>query len=200
MCLHEKILGVQNFWYGSNFRGFNFRTAVGHRKLNPVENNRLYGMLYTCIHTSILFITSASLFTIVAITFLIIQIVMTIVTFVYIKKHTLEGSVQLKKAVAKVLVYIFIASIVTLIMAPVLSFILHLIIPGYTTVTSAARGYLSRLLLGVPGIATPLVSIALLKPVRIAIKTIPKNLFCKKDDQIHFTGVDGAIELQTSSV
>ena len=43
LCLHEKILGVQNFWYGSNFRGFNFRTAVGDRKLNPVENNRLYG-------------------------------------------------------------------------------------------------------------------------------------------------------------
>ena len=46
MCLHEKILGVQNFWYGSNFRGFNFRTAVGDRKLNPVENNRLYGILH----------------------------------------------------------------------------------------------------------------------------------------------------------
>ena len=39
----KKILGVQNFWYGSNFRGFNFRSAVSDRKLNPVENNRLYG-------------------------------------------------------------------------------------------------------------------------------------------------------------
>ena len=162
------------------------------------------GLCSIRIHTSILFTASASLITIVAFTFLIIQIVMLIITFVYIKKHTLEGSVQLKKAVAKVLVYIFIASIVTLIgtIVPALSFILHLIIPGYNAVTSTARNYLSRLLFSVPGIATPLVAIALLKPVRDAIKTMTKNLFCKKDNKIHPATTEentGAIELQTLS-
>ena len=44
ICSHEKISGVQKFWCGSNFREFNFRTAVDDRKLNPVENNRLYGI------------------------------------------------------------------------------------------------------------------------------------------------------------
>ena len=34
------------FWCGSNFRRFNFRSAIGDRKLNPVENNRLYGNRY----------------------------------------------------------------------------------------------------------------------------------------------------------
>ena len=35
--------GCSKFWHGSNFPGFNFRSAVGDRKLNPVENNWLYG-------------------------------------------------------------------------------------------------------------------------------------------------------------
>ena len=142
------------------------------------------------------------LLTIVAVIFLIIQIVMIIVTFVYIKKHTLEENVQIKKAVAKVLVYIFIASIVTFIgtIVPALSF---LIIPGSTIVIMTARSYLARLLFSVPGIATPIVAIALLKPVRDAIKTMPKNLFCKKDNKIHPTTTEentDTTELQTSSV
>ena len=101
------------------------------------------------IYKSILFTTSASMITIVAITFLIIQIVMIIVTFMYIKKHTLEENVQIKKAVAKVLLYIFIASIVTLFgtIAPALRFIVRLIIPGSTIVSSTARNYFTRLLL-----------------------------------------------------
>ena len=163
------------------------------------------GICSVRIYSSILFAISASLATILAFIFLIIQIVMIIVTFVYIKKHTLEGSVQLKKAVAKVLVYIFIASIVTFIgtIAPALSFIVHLIIPGSTTVTMTVRIYLTRLLFSVPGIATPIVAIALLKPVRDAIKTMTKNLFCKKDNKVHPTMTEestGAIELQTHQV
>ena len=162
------------------------------------------GICFVRIYTSIPFTISTSLVTIVAITFLIIQIVMIIVMFVYIKKHTLEENVQIKKAVAKVLVYIFIASIITFIgtITPAVSFIVRLIIPGSTIVTMTARTYFTRLLFSVPGIATPIVAIALLKPVRIAIKTMPKNLFCKKDNKIHPTTTEentGDIELQTSS-
>ena len=173
--------------------------------LPPDFVHYINGICSVRIYSSILLAISASLVTIVAFTFLIIQIVMIIVTFVYIKKHALVENVQIKKAVTKVLVYIVIASIVTFIgtVVPAVSFILQLIIPGSTIVTVTAQSYLARLLFGVPGIATPIVAIALLKPVRDAIKTMPKNLFCKKDNGIHPTTTEkntGAIELQTSSV
>ena len=163
------------------------------------------GICSVSIFSTIVFAIPSSLVTILAFIFLIIQMVMIIITFVYIKKHTLEGSVQLKKAVAKVLVYIFIASIVTFpgtIVPGAVTFIVHLIIPGSSTVTMTVRSYLTRFLFGVPGIATPIVAIALLKPVRDAIKTMPKNLFGKKDNRIHPTTErnTGAVELQTSSV
>ena len=45
-CVWTIKSGRSKFWYGSIFRGFNFRSAVGDRKLNPVENNRLYGITY----------------------------------------------------------------------------------------------------------------------------------------------------------
>ena len=49
--LPRPVRARENFWYGLNFRGFNFRSAIGDRKLNPVENNRLYGM-YQCSLTA----------------------------------------------------------------------------------------------------------------------------------------------------
>ena len=157
------------------------------------------------MYASLEFGISTTLIATVSFIFLVIQIIIVIVMLVYIKKHTLEGNVQIKKAVAKVLIYIIIASIVTFIstIAPAVNFILRLIIPGSTIVTTTARSYFYRLIFSVSGIATPIVAIALLKPVRDAIKTMPKNLFCKKDNRIHpitTEGSTGAVELQTSSV
>ena len=129
------------------------------------------------------------LLSVVSFVFLIVQIIMAIITFVYIKKHTLEGNVQIKKAVAKVLVYIVIASILGFIgtIAPAVTFIIELIVTGSDIVPLTARSYIHVFIFGVPGIATPLVAIALLKPLRDAIKTIPRNLFCKRDNTFHNT-------------
>ena len=115
---------------------------------------------------------------------MIVQIVMAIVTCVYIKKHTLDGNVQIKKAVAKVLVYIVTVSINTFIstIIPALSFFIWQLFPESTTVVTTARTYIDSLITSVAGIATPIVAIALLKPVR---DTISKILFCKKDNRIH---------------
>ena len=156
------------------------------------------------IYSSLLFLISTSLLTITAFILLVAQIIVVIITFVYIKKNTLAENAQIKKAVAKVLVYIIIASIISFIgtIVPAVSFIVRLILPGSTIASLTARSYLARLVFGVPGIATPIVAIALLKPVREAIKTMPRNLFCRKDNKIHPTANTGTdtTALQTSRV
>ena len=43
MATGEGNLRYYYFWGGSNFRRFNFQHTVAVRKLNPFENNRLYG-------------------------------------------------------------------------------------------------------------------------------------------------------------
>ena len=159
------------------------------------------GICSVSIFSSPLYMISTVLSTMLSLVFLIIQIVMAIVTFVYIKKHTLEGNVQIKKAVAKVVAYFVIASIITFIssIVPAVSFITRLIIPGSTIAPTTARIYFTRLIFSVPGIATPLVAIALLKPVRDAIKTMLKNMFCKKDNRIHPTVDNNDTELTSTT-
>ena len=130
--------------------------------------------------------------------FMIVQIVMAIVTCVYIKKHTLEGNAQIKKAVARVLVYIVTVSINTSIstIIPPLSFLIWRQFPGSTTVvTVTARNYIDSLITSVPNIATPIIAIVLLKPVRDAIKKMSTMLFCKKDNRIHPAMDSNDIEL-----
>ena len=136
--------------------------------------------------SSLLYIISTALSTVQSFILMIVQIVMAIVTSVYIKKHTLEGNVQIKKAVARILVYIVIESIITFVssIAPAVSFVMRLIIPDSIAFTTA-RAYFTQLFINVPSIATPLVAIAILKPVRDAIKTMVKNMLYKKDNRIH---------------
>ena len=100
------------------------------------------------MYASLEFGISTTLIVTVSFIFLVIQIIIIIVMLVYIKKHTLEGNVQIKTAVTKVLIYIIIASIVTFIstIAPAVNFILRLIIPGSTIVTTTARSYFYRLI------------------------------------------------------
>ena len=155
----------------------------------PGLTRNVNGICSVIIFSSPLYMISTVMFSMLSLVFLILQIVMAIITFVYIKKHTLEGNVQIKKAVAKVVAYFVIESIITFIssIVPAVSFITRLIIPGSTIALTTARIYFTRLIFSVPGIATPLVAIALLKPVRTAIKTMLKNMFSKKDNRIHPT-------------
>ena len=64
---------------------------------------------------SALFAISTALLTVVSFILIIVQIVMAIITFVHIKKHTLEGNVQIKKAVAKAFLYFLIESIINFV-------------------------------------------------------------------------------------
>ena len=66
-------------------------------------------------------------------------------------------------------------------------------------ISYTARAYFTQLFITVPGIATPIVAIAILKPVRDAIKTMLKNMFCKKDNRIHPTVDSNTIELTSTT-
>ena len=133
----------------------------------------------------------------ISLVFLIIQIVMAIVTSVYIKKHTLEGNVQIKKAVAKILAYLVIASIFSFVnsIVPVVSFLMRLVIPDSNIAFTTARVYFTQVFFSFPSLATPLVAIAILKPLREAMKIMLKKMFCKKDNRIRPTVDSNNIEL-----
>ena len=135
---------------------------------------------------------------IISLVFLIIQIAMAIVTAVYIKKHTLEGNVQIKKAVARILAYLVIASIFSFVssIVPAVSFVMRLIIPDSNIAFTTFRVYFTQIFFSVPSIAAPIVAIAILKPLRDAIKTMLKKMFCKKDNRIHPTVDSNNIELK----
>ena len=107
--------------------------------------------------------------------FSIIQFVCGVMVFVYIKRNTLHENKKMKKAIAKVLVYLIVVSILSLINSglPVINpIIFKEVIRLNSTVRLVAVNYVVRLLANVPAIATPIVAIALLKPVRVAMKTM----------------------------
>ena len=105
-----------------------------------------------------------------ALIFLSFQLVCSTLTIVYIKRNVLEGNTAVKKAVAKILAYLSVASILSFIytIIPIFSsFIL------YDKVTFVIiNNVLHRLLLLIPAIAIPIVTIILLKPIRVAMKSI----------------------------
>ena len=98
------------------------------------------------------------------------------------KRNVLEEDIPMKKAIAKVLGYMAAAS--------VLSFI-NIVLPGFfavilTTladVTFLAKAYVSYVGANIAAFPTPIVTIILLKPVRVAIKTMIKKVCtcCRKN-------------------
>ena len=124
--------------------------------LPPDSIRYSFGSCYLRIASSPLIPTTLVLLIAQSFVFMIVQIVMAIVTCVYIKKHTLEGNVQIKKAVAKVLAYLIIVSINTFIstIIPAMSYFVGQLFPGSTTVMTA-RGYFDSLITSVAGTATP---------------------------------------------
>ena len=111
-----------------------------------------------------------------ALIFLIFQLVCNTLTIVYIKRNVLEGDTAVKKAVAKILAYLSVASILSLIytIVPIFSSFIP-----YDKVTFVIiNNVLRRLLLLIPAIATPIVTIILLKPIRVAMKSMCKKVCC----------------------
>lgn len=92
--------------------------------------------------------------------------------FIYIKKNTLEENVAVKKAVAKILLYLFINSILTFIgnVAPATFPVIRDALIDESVISLIVINYLLRVIFNVPNIATPIVPIALLKPLRVALK------------------------------
>jgi hypothetical protein len=101
-----------------------------------------------------------------------------------LKKNTLEGNVDVKKAVSKNLFYLAAAVVVTTIcqILPSFSPLIRLILPDYRY--SIAYNYFLRLVINAPNIATPIIAIYALKPVQLAMKNAFKKILCKGNNTV----------------
>ena len=119
--------------------------------------------------------------------FLSIQLICSILTIVYVKRNVLEGNKAVKKAVAKVLAYLAVASILSFInsVIPAANPAVRRLLPPDDIASVVAINYILRLVFNVPAIATPIVAIILLKPIRVAMKTMSKKVFfCCPTNQV----------------
>ena len=118
--------------------------------------------------------------------FLSIQLICSILTIVYIRRNTLEGNTNVKKAVAKVLAYFAIASILSFInnILPAINPLVYNAIADDDIATIVAVYYLLRLVFNIPSIATPIVTIVMLKSVRDALKTTIKKICQTRKSQV----------------
>ena len=136
---------------------------------------------------TVLFKVSSAIIGILVLVFLGIQVVCTIFTACYIKKNTLEGNTDIKKAVAKVLAYFIISSFLSFFnnIAPVFIPLIKNAIPDEPK-TMIVVNYLLIMVLNIPSIATPIITIVLLKPVRVAIKAMIKRAcMCCRTRSVH---------------
>ena len=122
--------------------------------------------------------------------FISIQLICSVFVIVYIKRNVLEGNITVKRAVAKVVAYLIVASILSFFnnIAPIANPLIRNAIPENDIVGFVLVNYLLRLIFNVPAVATPIVGIILLKPLRIAIKNISKKACtCSSKNKIHPT-------------
>ena len=146
----------------------------------PYADQDIYTTNGFCAHdpSKALFLIAAFSTGTIAVFFLGIQIVYGILTFVFIKRNTLEENTDVKKAVAKVLAYFIISSILSLInkITPWINLLIVRAVPQDNTTTIIAVNYLMMLVFFIiPSMAMPFVTIGLLKPVRVAIKAMIKR-------------------------
>lgn len=116
----------------------------------------------------------------IALIFLCIIIVFSLLTYCFVKKNTLEDNVDVKKAVSKILFFFFIAAVI--------SFVGSIIPSSFAFIKVALRekillrvvlfNYIFRLLLNLISIVTPIAMIIILKPLRLAIKKMFKRKCC----------------------
>ena len=106
-----------------------------------------------------------------------IIVVFSIISYRFLKKNTLDGNVEVKRAVSKNLFYLAVAAVVTTIsqIFPVFSPLIRTILPDYRYFI--AWNYFLRVIVSFPNIATPIVAIYALKPVKLAIKNAFKKIF-----------------------
>ena len=136
---------------------------------------------------SVLFRGILPILIVMSLFFLSIQLICSILTIVYIKRNVLEGNKAVKKAVAKVLAYLAVASILSFINSIIPAAIpgIQTLVPPNDIASVVAVNYILRLVVNVPAIATPIVAIILLKPIRVAMKIMSKKVFfCFPTNQV----------------
>ena len=135
------------------------------------------------------YIVNITILVVCSLFFLSIELICCILSLVHIKRATLEGNTSVKKAVAKVVGYFAVISVLSFInsVLPVFSpIIFRLTIPKSNLATFLTVNYAVRVLPNITAFPTPIVTIILLKPVRDAIKTMSKKVFpCWPKNQVH---------------
>ena len=106
-----------------------------------------------------------------------------IISYRFSKKNTLEGNVDVKRAVAKNLFYLAVAAVLATIsqIFPSFSPLIRSVLPDYRYFI--AWNYILRVIISFPNIATPIVAIYALKPVQLAIKNSFKKI-CKQNNTV----------------
>lgn len=96
------------------------------------------------------------------------------------KKNILEEDEQIKKGITKNLLYFCISALISLLSsytAPIFS-IIRAGFADNDVLILILSNYVSRLLLSLPSVAAPIVTVATLKPVRFALRQLFTKLFC----------------------
>ena len=134
-----------------------------------------------------LFITAGSGILAVAIILLVVELIFCVLSTIFIKRNVLEESSEVKKAITKVLAFNFISSIMSFVnsVVPFLGPVLRSALVNDDLTGIMVINYVVRIIFNIPAIATPFIAILLLKPVRLALKAIPKKL-CP-DNRVHPT-------------
>ena len=109
---------------------------------------------------------------VISVSLLCTTIVFGIMTYIYIKRNTLESNVEVKKAVAKNLIYLSFAVI--------FSFIFNMVPATFPFIRAAFEDkgllslivitYILRVFLNLPSALTPISAMITLKPIRLAMK------------------------------
>ena len=111
---------------------------------------------------------------------LVLIITFTTLTYCYIKKHTVEDSVEVKKAVAKTLQYLMVSAIISFV------YTFPSALPNTRSTFSGINVIIQLVLLyhmpvaltSVLSAITPIGTIILLKPARVAMRNMCRKLTC----------------------
>ena len=118
--------------------------------------------------------------TVGAMLFLSIELIFCILTALYMKRNVLEGDASVKKAVANVLGYMAVVSVLSFINSVPPYYIgmtIYVLLgPGRNIVTIFVGVYITHVFSNIILFPTPIVTIILLKPVRDAIKTMSRKV------------------------
>ena len=118
--------------------------------------------------------------TVMALIFICIIIVFSLLTYCYVKKNTLQDNVEVKKAIIKNLIYLAVSVIVSLIcdVAPTLIPYINDSLREKQFIYMISVYYIFDAIVIVTYLSTPIAAIIILKPIHHALKEGIKKLCC----------------------